>query len=173
MPRNTVVVEGAMAQRVHVVVCQGCYRGAVGVQTFLVVHYPIDGVFPPALTYRAASTRPPSAVPGYDRASLDPSGGHRLRRHTVVVNHRWLRLWVLNTVQRTRLFFLLSSLRWEADLTFFISTFGWNFQIVFENLRFISFIKIFKVKKFQNTYSDSQNLKSIPNNRKFHPKPVL
>lgn len=109
--RDTVVVEGALGQRVHVLIGQvaGHVPGRVRVQALLMVHDPVHGILSPRrrLPRRRLPppARPPRPVPRDHRPPLHPPGRHRFRRHPVVVDRR-LRLRVLDAVQRPRLLLL-------------------------------------------------------------------
>lgn len=106
MSRYPVVVEGPVGQR-----ALADQRRGVRVQALLLVHYPVDRVLHAArLPHRAMADRAiraSRAVARYHRASLDPPGRHRLGRNTVVLDHRGLRLRVLDAVQRPQLLLLL------------------------------------------------------------------
>lgn len=112
--RDAVVVEGALGQRVHVLVGQVAGTGRVRVQALLMIHDPVHGVLPARLPHRTPPARPSRPVTRDHGPPLHPPGRHRFRGHAVVVDRR-LRLRVLDTVQRPRLLLLPFSLGCVPD----------------------------------------------------------
>lgn len=111
--RDTVVVESALGQRVHVLIRE-IAGGRVRVQALLVVHYPVHGILPARLPHRAPPARPPRPVARDHGPPLHSSRRHRLWGHAVVVDRRF-RLRVLDAVQRPRLLLLPFSLGCVRD----------------------------------------------------------
>lgn len=120
--RYPVVVQGRLRQRVHVLIRQRTRR-RVRVEALLLLHYPIDRIFPSRLANGTTTTGASRAVARYDRATLHPPRRHRFRRHAVVLD-RHLGLGILYAVERTLLLLPLLSLycsqRWnkQKNMTF-------------------------------------------------------
>lgn len=105
---DPVVVERTLGQGVDVLVGEVAW-GGVGVEALLVVHDTVHRVLPARLSHRAPAAGPACPVTRDHRPAFHSSRCHRLGGHAVVV-HRWLRLRVLDAVQRPRLLFLPFSL---------------------------------------------------------------
>lgn len=111
---NSIVVEGTLGQRVHVLIGEIAHGRCVGIETLLMVHDPVHGILSAWLSHRTPSAGSPRPVARDYRSSFHSARRHRLRGYALVVNRR-LRLRILDAVQGPWLLFLPFSLSCVAN----------------------------------------------------------